>query len=289
MFKKLTILALALVVFASCDKNKVTVTDSGLKYQMHKHDEKGKKAKLGDILTMNLLLKVTAPKDSVMNDTYKAGTPLKIVLQPSGFKGSFEEGLAMLAEGDSATFFVSADSLFGKQMQPMPPFIAKGSDLKFTVTLIKTQSKDDFMKGMETHKADQVKVDAKKIADYVAQNKIANAQTTSTGLTYVIVKAGTGPTPAKGNVVSVTYTGKLLNGKVFDSTDKNGGQPFQFPVGMGQVVPGWDEGLMKLNKGTKAILILPSVLGYGSQSPGPGIPEDAVLVFDVEMKDFKKQ
>jgi FKBP-type peptidyl-prolyl cis-trans isomerase FkpA len=289
MFKKLTILALALVVFAACDKNKVTVTESGLKYQMHKHDEKGKKAKMGDILTMHLLLKVTSPKDSVMNDTYKAGSPLKIVLQPSGFKGSFEEGLAMMAEGDSATFFVSADSLFGKQMQPMPPFITKGSDLKFTVTLIKAQSKDDFMKAMETHKVDQAKVDAKKIADYVAQNKLTNVQTTASGLSYVILQQGTGPAPAKGNIVSVTYTGKLTNGKVFDSTEKGGGQPFQFPVGMGQVVPGWDEGFMKLNKGTKAILILPSGLGYGAQSPGPGIPEDAVLIFDVELKDFKKQ
>ncbi len=289
MFRKLTFLALASVLFIACDKNKVTVTDSGLKYQMHDHNEKGKKAKLGDILTMHLLLKVTNPKDSVMNDTYKGGTPLKVVLQPSAFKGSFEEGLAMLAEGDSATFFVSADSLFGKAMQPLPAFVGKGSDLKFTVKLLKVQNKDEFMKAMETHKADQVKTDAKLIADYLAKNKITNAQTTASGLTYIIKKAGSGPLPQKGNVVSVTYTGKLMNGTIFDSTDKNGGQPFQFPVGQGQVVPGWDEGLLLLSKGTVATLILPSGLAYGTQSPAATIPEDAILVFDIEMKDFKKQ
>ena len=112
-----------------------------------------------------------------------------------------------------------------------------------------------------------------------------NAVTTPSGLKYVVVAEGQGDTPKKGGVVSVHYTGKLLNGKKFDSSVERG-QPIDFPVGRGQVIKGWDEALLTMKKGEKRILIIPPQLGYGPAGRGP-IPPNAYMVFDVELVNFQ--
>ena len=111
------------------------------------------------------------------------------------------------------------------------------------------------------------------------------AVTTPSGLKYVVVAEGEGETPKKGTVVTVHYTGKLLNGKKFDSSyDRK--QPIDFPVGEGQVIKGWDEALLGMKKGEKRVLIIPSSLGYGPSGRGP-IPPNATMVFDVELVNFQ--
>jgi FKBP-type peptidyl-prolyl cis-trans isomerase len=86
----------------------------------------------------------------------------------------------------------------------------------------------------------------------------------------------------KGKTVSVHYKGKLLDGTVFDSSYKRN-QPFEFTLGTGQVIPGWDEGIQLLSVGDKARLVIPSNLGYGARGAGGVIPPDATLIFDVEL------
>ena len=111
------------------------------------------------------------------------------------------------------------------------------------------------------------------------------AVTTPSGLKYVVVEEGEGETPKKGSVVTVHYTGKLLNGKKFDSSyDRK--QPIDFPVGAGQVIKGWDEALLGMKKGEKRVLIIPPSLGYGPSGRGP-IPPNATMVFDVELVNFQ--
>lgn len=111
------------------------------------------------------------------------------------------------------------------------------------------------------------------------------AVTTPSGLRYVVVEEGAGESPKKGQVVTVHYTGKLLNGKKFDSSyDRK--QPIDFPVGAGQVIKGWDEALLGMKKGEKRVLIIPPSLGYGPSGRGP-IPPNATMVFDVELIDFQ--
>ena len=83
------------------------------------------------------------------------------------------------------------------------------------------------------------------------------------------------------------YTGKLLDGKVFDSSQKTG-QPIQLQIGVGMVIPGWDDAILKLKKGTKATLVIPSTMGYGPQGSPPAIPGNAVLVFDVDLVNVQK-
>ena len=98
---------------------------------------------------------------------------------------------------------------------------------------------------------------------------------------------GTGPICPKGAKVKVHYTGKLLDGTVFDSSVTRG-EPIEFVVGVGQVIKGWDEGITQLQKGQKAILTCPPHYAYGSQGAGDAIPPDATLTFEVEVVSWEE-
>jgi peptidylprolyl isomerase len=134
-------------------------------------------------------------------------------------------------------------------------------------------------------KAPPSKTPAKKIMSEPS-SKAPEPITTASGLKYVETTVGTGAVPTKGQTVEVHYTGTLENGKKFDSSrDRN--QTFKFQIGEGQVIKGWDEGLMTMKVGGRRQLIIPAELGYGSRSPGAGIPPNAVLLFDVELVGVK--
>lgn len=111
--------------------------------------------------------------------------------------------------------------------------------------------------------------------------------TTASGLKYSDLVVGKGASPVAGKKVKVHYTGTLENGKKFDSSvDRN--EPFSFVIGVGQVIPGWDEGVMTMKVGGKRKLIIPSKLGYGAAGAGGVIPPNATLLFDVELLDVSK-
>ncbi len=111
--------------------------------------------------------------------------------------------------------------------------------------------------------------------------------TTPSGLQYWDIVVGTGPTAATGNTVKVNYTGWLTTGEKFDSSlDRN--EPFLFPLGEGQVIKGWDEGVAGMKVGGKRQLRIPPELGYGANGAGGVIPPNATLIFDVELLDVNK-
>ena len=110
--------------------------------------------------------------------------------------------------------------------------------------------------------------------------------TTASGLKYTDVKVGTGAEAKSGQNVSVHYTGTLTDGKKFDSS-KDRNQPFNFPLGAGRVIKGWDEGVAGMKVGGVRKLTIPANLGYGAQGAGGVIPPNATLLFEVELLDVK--
>ena len=127
---------------------------------------------------------------------------------------------------------------------------------------------------------------AKKEQEDSMKDLVAGFDRTESGLYYKIIQKGDGAKPASGQTVSVHYKGMLPEGTTFDSSYDRG-TPIDFTVGMGQVIAGWDEGIMLLNKGDKARFVIPSDLGYGAQGAGGVIPPNATLIFDVELMDIK--
>ena len=109
---------------------------------------------------------------------------------------------------------------------------------------------------------------------------------TESGLQYIIIKEGKGEKPHKGDTVSLHYSGFLTDGTMFDSSYERN-QPFEFVLGTGRVIKGWDEGVALLNQGAKAKFIIPSNLAYGSRGAGGVIPPNATLIFEVELLDIK--
>ncbi len=269
-------MAAGILVFAACDKmpGKRQTTANGLEYEIIE-DKDGKNAKPGDFITLHITYKTE--KDSVLNSTYNMGKPITSKVMPPMFKGSFEEGLVMLSEGDSANFYIAADSIFkGQPDEHRPKFFPKGSKIIYSVRV--TRIEDG--KTMEM-------AQVKQIDDYAAKNGL-KLEKTASGLCYAVTAPGTGAKAAKGDTVSVHYEGTTLaEGKKFDSSRERN-QPFEFPVGLGFVIPGWDEALQLLPAGTKATLLIPSKLAYGEQgAPGSPIGPNAALIFEIEVMGVK--
>ncbi|WP_044173231.1 FKBP-type peptidyl-prolyl cis-trans isomerase [Flectobacillus major] len=285
MFKKLSVVMLAAGLVVACNKNRVEVIEN-VKIQIHSHDEKAKKLKDGDIITFTA--KIYNSADSLLQES-PASNPARAMVQPagaSGFKGSFEDGLRLLSLGDSATIFVPVDSL-SKGAHQLPPFIKKGTDLKYSVKIVKVQSRAEFDKDMAaTAQKEKVAAEERKaklpelIADYISKSG-KTFKTTASGLYYSISQEGTGANPKNGDVCKCLYVGKFLDGKIFDQSK----QPVDMPIG--QMIPGFNEALTLLKKGGKGTFVIPPQIGYGEQGQGP-IPANSALVFEVEVVDFTK-
>lgn len=279
--KHVLVAVLGAATLLGCNQFKTTKTEEGDRYQLHEAGKSGKKAKEGDILTLDLVIKSSSNDTLVIKDTYKEGAPLPLQLQKGMFKGSFENGLFHLAEGDSATIFVSADSLYAAVQQPVPPSIESGSDLLFIVKIRSIKSQEEMAKENESKRTGE----SKTIEEWVAKN-VPNATKNADGIYHLVKKAGTGATPAKGDTVVVHYTGKFFNGKTFDSSV--GREPITFPVGVGYVIPGWEITLMRMKAGESATVVIPSALAYGQQGSGGVIQPFTPLVFDMQLVAVKK-
>ena len=120
----------------------------------------------------------------------------------------------------------------------------------------------------------------------IDEEAMSNPETTASGLKFIVVEEGSGDSPPPGSKVRVHYTGMLEDGSVFDSSYKRN-QPFEFDLGQGRVIAGWDEGIALMKTGAKYRLIIPPELGYGERGAGGGlIPPNATLLFDVELLGF---
>ena len=140
---------------------------------------------------------------------------------------------------------------------------------------------------LQNFRDDKLNAEKEAGATFMAANKSKEGVTElPNGIQYQVLKEGSGAKPSLHNKVKAHYRGSLLDGKEFDSSV--GKQPIELPIGVGQVIPGWDDAIMKLHKGEKATLIIPSTMAYGAQGSPPVIPANAVLLFDVSLLDVRK-
>lgn len=281
-------------------------TTTGIYYKVINHNTDTSKAFKFD-RAMDFHLVVKNYKDSVVQNSYNEKPIKNFIYQAPRFKGDISEIMQYIAEGDSVVIGVSSDSTAKYQRRPMPKFFPKGTYVRYFMKILKVKPASEAIAEMEKAKKEaQEKVrrdDSTAIHNYLKEKGLADkAQSTPSGLYYVITKEGTGERPEKHDTVYTNYVGKLPNGSLFDTNveeaAKKGGkyqgpnpkkyQPFKFILGRRHVIRGWDEGLALLKKGSKAILIVPSTLGYGPRAMGKDIPANSTLVFDVELTDFKK-
>jgi peptidylprolyl isomerase len=276
-------LCLPLMVLAQHAKDYKTVHETGLRYHFYK-DVKGNPAVPENVIKVNFRMYTST--DSLLRDTWKESGAITAYAQKSAYKGSLEEAFLMMSTGDSAAFLISADSMFDKAIRsPMPDFIKKGSFFKFIIKMEGVYTADEYKEIVKKEEAALVGKEDKEIQNYLAANNLKGVKQVS-GLYYVQTKPGTGKKAEAGKTVSVHYTGKLLNGTKFDSSvDRNA--PFDFALGQGQVIKGWDEGIALMSVGEKGFLLIPSALGYGTRGAGGSIPPNSILIFEVELLDVK--
>lgn len=312
MFKNIfTLLVAVFFISQGCQKSDgFETTESGLQYRFVKKADSAVQPQDGEILTLDLIM-INAT-DSVLMDVQDL--PIQKNLEVwSEMAGGIEEAFSLLSKGDSLIAKVNAGDLYQRTWRmPLPPNM-KPEDLitchmklqdvmdenayRKKEAMTRIDQIEAFREQVLTQSQPQMELDEAAIDAYLKKNNIS-ANTTETGLRYVILKEGTGPVAQVGDQVKVNYTGKVLEGGYFDSSVEEKAkevglynasrsyEPYEFILGTGGVIHGWDEGIALLNKGAKARLFIPSPMGYGTQQRSEVIIANSILDFDVELVDI---
>jgi FKBP-type peptidyl-prolyl cis-trans isomerase len=261
----------------------VMPNDSGI-YIMEVSKGKGKSPKQGEYASVHYkVFKLTGEQ---LFSTYERGEPIDFEFGNRFENPGFQIVVGTMGVGGKTNAVVPSRMAFGPQGagQVVPPY----TPLYYEIELVGIMSKDQFDKKQADKDAKALSEQKSKQKDemaildqYLKDNNIAQKPSPS-GLIIIESVKGTGPKTEVGKKVKVHYTGTLLNGKKFDSSVDRG-KPFEFVLGKGQVIKGWDEAIATMTVGTKARLIVPSKLGYGERGAGKNIPPYSTLIFDIEV------
>ena len=239
---------------AGCKKGKELKTSSGFKYVLYT-ESKGAKAKIGNYITMEMAYRNS--NDSILFDSKRNGAPIRFRLEKIPFRGSFEEGLTYLAIGDSATFYVPADSLYNflykshgaKMILQNETNFTPGSFLKFDIKLLNIQGDMEAEQEMLIELSNNRKKEKTDLAEFIKRKHLLVAPD-SAGYYLIVREKGNGASIDSGKVVEIEYEGRFLNDSLFDGT-KGADHPYRFISGAGHVILGWELALKKLHAGDK--------------------------------------
>ena len=293
-----TLAVAATALLAACGSGNMKgykQTDDGLYYRFEQCNKDAQQVQEGDVLVGEMTIRL----DTTVLRTNVGRTERLMPVVPM-YDGVLHEGLLMMHLGDRAIFAIEADSM-AKFMQPnqMPPMYEKGKGMKFyyEINLQDIVTRDEFAEeqaNFEQEMAAARDQEPELIAKYVADNGIKE-QPRANGLYVIVMKKGKGQTVAAGRNVTLSYTGRLLDGTIFDSSNENDckqanidwHEPLNYVVGQMSLIPGWEEGVMGQPEGSQLRLIIPSALGYGPQGAGNTIPPYSPLVFDIDILSVK--
>ncbi len=285
------LVAVACTGIYSCTSTKKTVvkdvpfttTKSGISYKILKDAKGNQYAREGDYVELHIK---TIFEDSVIFSSKEqtGGKPVAFPAAAPRFNGDLSEAFTLMTPGDSAIFRVPVDTLKANK-QTMQPWMQEGKSITYSIELVSIKTAEELRKEKEAKAkaASNPDEDEEKLQKYFRKNNLSPLRKES-GLYYLITHATKGEKPIPGQKVQVHYTGRLMDGTIFDSSE--GKEPLSFALGRGQVILGWDEGISLLKKGEKATLYIPSYLAYGERSPSPKIPPHSILIFEVELVDF---
>ncbi len=304
MKKSAYILLMAVLSLTSCQQS-FKKGDKGLEYKII-NSGSGPKVKVGDFMQMQICqIANNGKKDSVLNDTR---TTTGAVIEPfdaNSIPPEYFKIISQLRKGDSLVMRILADSIFAQNMNAMPPYFKKGCYFTTTVKLLNifhSAKEADSVRTAERKLSEakdsieNISIAAKQdkeLQEYFKKNNL-NPVKTSLGVYVQMIQAGTGNNVDTSVIVKTNYTGRTMDGKMFDSnTDPSKGHVEPFSVNMTSdmtygrsVIKGWTDGLKLLNKGAKAKMFIPSPLAYGKQGAGADIAPNSILVFDIEVVDI---
>lgn len=278
----------SLALLAACGNYDYKKTSSGV---MYKIVSRGTQPVLpGQWLKVNYKGSIG---DSVMFDTYQGMPAFGMYDTSAKDVHDFLDFLGEMKVGDSAVFVRSVDTLQKRGYLMYNDVFKKGATIKGYITILKVYPNRDAMQKDQQAEADKLKA-AQIVAleEYLKKEKVAGYIKTPKGAFVKIESEGTGAKADSGNSVTVNYTGRLKNGNAFDSNiDSAFGhvQPFEFIVGTGSVIEGWDEGIRYFREGGKGKIFVPSMLGYGGNSQGDKLPAYSDLIFDIQVMKVKTQ
>lgn len=268
------------VLFFGCQSEEFQVSEDGYEYKYLKRGS-GELPQQGEIVVYNM--KYMDEKDSVLFES-TSDQPALVQCDSNQWNngGPLFKAFQMIREGDSILIKIPTQPLFaGSFRTAIPPSLDPAGTITFCIGASNIMTQEEMQAEAMARGEEQLKDDIEIIEQYLADNNIS-AQSTESGLRYVIDVEGSGDNPEPGDNVKVHYTGTLLDGTKFDSSlDRN--EPLDFAIGRGQVIPGWDEGIALLKPGGKGTLYIPSPLAYGERGAGGAIAPNSVLKFDVEL------
>lgn len=295
---------LSLAIFWSCDSQKEEKTADGVAYQLVESNN-GENFEEGDFAIYSL--KLVDSEDSVILDSKEVGElPVQFNDSILSTRGPLFSILKELKIGDSIKTILTANQVLTEGFkQPVSPDKDPEEKLSVYAKAIQKLDTAGFMEWQQQKRAEAMEkmqkeaeaqkgIDDEIINEFLSENNI-EAEKTASGLYYIVTEEASGEKPESGDMVKVNYVGKLLDGTVFDTSyedvakeagvynEQRDYEPIEIPIGKGNVIKGWDEGIMLLNEGSKATLYIPSGLAYGPRAAGPTIPANSTLIFDVEL------
>ena len=296
MIKNLFAFILLVCLISSCgetgSKEKFV---KGYKTIIHKSNS-GQKPNVGEYVFFNL--DIYDDKGNVINNSPRnEDMPVLQILAEEDIPDKSNPVIAIMGDmaiGDSVSLFIPIDSI------PAPPPNMIGSEhIEYVIETVKIMNQEEFEQEAKNRQEEEsarlqaAMAEAPKILagiegtlqEYLDGKNVGEVKDGPDGLKIIIVEAGEGPTANDGQYVSVNYSGYLEDLSNFDNSYKRG-SPYKLSLGQGSVIKGWDKGLVYLNKGAKAILDIPSELGYGAAGSPPRIPGGSRLLFYVEMTDI---